>query len=83
MGHFWDVAAQNLAVVGRIWLVCRHLLVGVQVCYTGLAQVLAEMPGEQVGEIPENLFKFMPENLVEQVKKSDAIVLDVEFEMKE
>jgi hypothetical protein len=61
LGHFWDVAAQNLAVVGRIWVVCRHLLVGVQVCYAGLA----DMPGEQVGEIPENLFKFMPEDLVE------------------
>lgn len=79
LGHFWGVAAQNLAVVGRIWLVCRHLLVGVQTCYSGLGEVLAELPKDvENARLPANLFNFMPEDLVEQVQKAEALVVDAE-----
>ena len=77
LGHFWGVSAQNLAVVGRIWLVCRHVLVGVQTCYDGLGQLLAELPGDRSRETPSDLFAFMPENIVKQVKQAEAVI-DIE-----
>ena len=79
LGHFWGVSAQNLAVVGRIWLVCRHVLVGVQTCYDGLGQLLAELPGDRSREeMPSDLFAFMPEDIVKQVKQAEAVVVDIE-----
>jgi len=86
LGHFWGVSAQNLAVVGRIWLVCRHLLVRIQTFYSGMGQVVAELPGDKFGsELPENLFNFMPDDMVEQVKQAEATIVDVEtgVEVKE
>eukprot|EP00090_Calanus_glacialis_P014103 TRINITY_DN22753_c0_g1_i1.p1 TRINITY_DN22753_c0_g1~~TRINITY_DN22753_c0_g1_i1.p1 ORF type:complete len:390 (+),score=108.14 TRINITY_DN22753_c0_g1_i1:37-1170(+) len=78
LGHFWGVSAQNLAVVGRIWLVCRHVVVGVQTCYDGLGQLLAELPGDRSREMPSDLFAFMPEDIVKQVKQAEAVIVDIE-----
>jgi len=78
LGHFWGVSAQNLAVVSRIWLVCRHLFLGVEIFYSGMNQIMTELPGEGSGvEMPADLYKFMPDELVEQVKHSEATVVDV------
>jgi len=71
LGHFWGVAAQNLAVVGRVWAVCRNLLMGVQIWYHDMTQLLTEFQTEEkTVEMPENLFSFMPEDLVLQVEQT-------------
>merc|ERR1719318_1610216 len=82
LGHFWGVTAQNLAVVGRIWLVGRQVLVGVQTCYDGLGQLRAELPGDRSMEMPSDLFAFMPEDIVKQVKQAEAVV-DIDVDVKE
>jgi len=77
LGHFWGVAAQNLAVVGRVWAVCRNLLMGVQICYHGMTQLLTEFQTEDTTvEMPENLFSFMPEDLVLQVEQTSIVDLN-------
>lgn len=71
LGHFWGVAAQNLGLVGRIWLVCRSLLVEVESSYDGMVKLLAELPkgsSFQEVEMPENLYSFMPEDLVKKIE---------------
>jgi len=74
LGHFWGVAAQNLAIVGRVWAVCRNLLMWVQICYQDMSQLLAELPSEdKTVKMPENLFSFMPEDLVQQVEKTSIV----------
>lgn len=69
LGHFWGVAAQNLAMVGRMWMVCRHLLTLVHYCYSGTGQIRLLLPGtESEVELPGGLSKFIPDDLVEQVE---------------
>jgi len=80
LGHFWGVSAQNLAVVGRIWIVCRHMLLGVQLCYKGIVRLLDDIPGDSSSstKMPEDLFAFMPEDLVEQVKLVETDIIEQE-----
>merc|ERR1719233_2285854 len=74
LGHFWGVAAQNLAIVGRVWAVCRNLLMGVQICYHDMFRLLTELQSEdKTVEMPENLFSFMPEDLVLQVEQTSIV----------
>ena len=39
LGHFWGVAAVNLAVVGRIWVVARNLLSRHQIIFSHLINI--------------------------------------------
>ena len=53
---------------------CRHVLVGLQTCYDGLGQLLGGLPGHRSREMPSDLFAFMPEDIVKQVKQAEAVV---------
>jgi len=84
LGHFWGVSAQNLAVVGRIWILCRHVLLGVQLCYKGMVRLLEDLPGDSNStKMPEDLFAFIPEDLVEQatLAGADIIVQETKAEL--
>merc|ERR1719270_1992052 len=69
LGHFWGVAAINLAVVGRIWIICRHLLVKVEEIFSHLLEIMKFLPGSvEAYNIPEDLFELFPEDLKEHVR---------------
>ena len=79
LGHFWGVAAQNLAVVGRVWVLCRNLLMGVQFCYQNMSLLLAELETDNsCVEMPDDLFPFMPEDLVLMLKETPVAERNVE-----
>merc|ERR1711862_134064 len=72
LGHFWGVAAVNLAMVGRIWTLCRHLLVKVEEIFSHLLKIMKYLPGSvEDYNIPQVLFELFPEDLKEHVR-SDA-----------
>jgi len=63
LGHFWNVAAYELAVVARIWAVARHLLNNVNEVYQILMLVSANFPEKESGvaglEMPRDLTRFI------------------------
>ena len=69
LGHFWGVAAVNLAVVGRIWTLCRHLLVKVEEIFSHLLKIMKYLPGSvEDYNIPQDLFELFPEDLQNHVR---------------
>merc|ERR1719259_1228358 len=51
-------------MVGRIWLLCRHLLTITQENYSHLVKIMKYLPGNSEAYlIPEDLFELFPEDL--------------------
>merc|ERR1719259_1014412 len=51
-------------MVGRIWLLCRHILTKTQENYLHLIKIMKYLPGNSEAYlIPEDLFEFFPEDL--------------------
>jgi len=72
LGHFWGVAAINLAVVGRIWVVVRNLLSRHQIVFSHLLKISIHLPGQAAEyQLPDDLLEFLPEDLREHHKESD------------
>jgi len=72
LGHFWGVAAVNLAVVGRIWVVARNLLTRHQIMFFHLLKISSHLPGLTAEySLPQDLFEFFPEDLKEQLQKDE------------
>jgi len=65
LGHFWGVAAVNLAVLGRIWVLCRNLLSQIWIMYSNLTKISKNLPGEAIENLrlPEDLNKFVTQDL--------------------
>merc|ERR1719300_67114 len=65
LGHFWGVAAVNLAVLGRIWVLCRNLLSQILMMYSNLTKISKNLPGEAIENIrlPEDLNEFVTQDL--------------------
>lgn len=61
LGHFWNVAAHELAVVARIWALARHLLTNVNEVYQILVLVSFNFPesGGAMLELPQDLTQFI------------------------
>jgi len=79
LGHFWGVAAINLAVVGRIWVVVRNLLSRHQIVFSHLLKISLHLPGQAAEyQLPYDLFEFLPEDLREHIKESGIINADSE-----
>ena len=73
LGHFWGVAAVNLAVVGRIWVIVRNLLTRHQIVFSHLLKISLHLPGQAAEHcLPENLFEFLPEDLKEHYKDHET-----------
>jgi len=74
LGHFWGVAAINLAVVGRIWVIVRNLLSGHQIVFSHLLKISNHLPGQAAEyQLPDDLFEFLPEDLRDYHKESEVI----------
>merc|ERR1719322_1321835 len=73
LGHFWGVAAVNLAVLGRIWVLCRNLLSQIWIMYSNLTKISKNLPGEAIDSLrlPEDLNEFITQNHLE-LKQNDA-----------
>jgi len=70
LGHFWGVAAINLAVVGRIWVIACNLLTRHQIMFSHLLKISSNLPGLAAEySLPQDLFEFLPEDLKEQLQK--------------
>jgi len=64
LGHFWGVAAVNLAILGRVWVLGRGLLLNCHHIFIHLTKVAGWLPGEDsVYKLPENLAEFIPDTL--------------------
>ena len=62
LGHFWGVAAVNLAILGRVWVLGRGLLLNCHHIFIHLTKIAVRLPGEDsVYKLPENLAEFFPE----------------------
>merc|ERR1711983_272940 len=73
LGHFWGVAAVNLAVVGRIWVIVRNLLSRHQIVFSHLLKISLHLPGQAADYgLPENLFEYLPEDLREHYKDHES-----------
>jgi hypothetical protein len=77
LGHFWGVAAQQLACVGRGWLVGRHLLASLHPVYAALVSLAPLLAGPAVLELPGDLDSFLPEDVLEQVRMKEAAGVDL------
>lgn len=76
LGHFWGVAAVNLAVVGRLWLMSRNILIKYHHIYLNLFSISKHLPGSTLEtEIFENLMHLIPEDLHSKLDKKDAEVV--------
>lgn len=76
LGHFWGVAAHQLACISRSWLICRHLLRHMSDIYRPLMELLPLL-GEQKIDLPQNLNKFLPEDLVENLVEKESVNMDI------
>ena len=62
LGHFWGVAAVNLAILGRVWVLGRGLLLNCHHIFFHLTKIAGSLPGEDsVYKLPEDLAEFFPE----------------------
>ena len=72
LGHFWGVAAANLAIVGRVWVIVRNLLSRHQIIFSHLFKISIHLPGTSAEYLlPADLFEFLPQDLKEILIEAD------------
>jgi len=69
LGHFWGVAAHQIACISRTWLVGRHLLGKLAALYVSLIELLPFLHGDASVPLPNHLNNFVSEDLIEKVKE--------------
>ena len=83
LGHFWGFAALSLAVISRIWILCRNLLCKLEVCYSNLGKMNQFLPGVPLGYLlPEYLSQLLDDelrNFVENYLKSESLKHSAHF----
>ena len=74
LGHFWGVAALCLAIVSRVWVLCKNLLCQLELCYSNLEKINPLLPGVPLDyDLPQHLYQLLDEELKTFVKNSEAI----------
>jgi hypothetical protein len=76
LGHFWNVAAYELAVISRLWAVARHILTCVNDVYKIIANVSKHFPDKNLSgpksALPKSLDQYLPEDEIKPSLKSAA-----------
>lgn len=74
LGHFWGVAALCLAIISRVWILCKNLLCKLELCYSNLAKMNPLLPGVSLDyDLPQHLYQLLDEDLRTFVENSEAI----------
>ena len=74
LGHFWGVAALCLAIISRVWILCKNLLCKLELSYSYLEKINLLLPGVPLGyDLPQHLYELLDEDLKSFVKNSEAI----------
>jgi len=82
LGHFWGVAAHQLGMVGRVWVVGRRLLTTLHRAYPALLAILHLLPGP-AADLPATLDAFLPEDMVEAKAGQEGVEEGVEEQEQE
>jgi len=73
LGHFWGVGAVHLAVIGRLWILSRNILVKYHHIYHNLHNICQYLPGSALNIVlPENLLHLIPEDIRSSLDKTEA-----------
>ena len=74
LGHFWGVAALCLAIISRVWILCKNLLCKLELCYSNFVKMNPLLPGVPLDhDLPEHLYQLLDEDLRTFVENSEAI----------
>ena len=73
LGHFWGVAAHQLGMVGRVWVVGRSLLATLHRIFPALLAIIRLLPGP-AADLPATLDTFLPEDMVEALARQEGVV---------
>ena len=73
LGHFWGVAAHQLGMVGRVWVVGRSLLATLHRTFPALLAIIRLLPGP-AADLPATLDTFLPEDMVESLARQEGVV---------
>jgi len=74
LGHFWGVAALCLAIISRVWILCKNLLCKLELSYSNLAKINPLLPGTSLDyDLPQHLYQLLDEDLRTFVENSEAI----------
>jgi len=65
LGHFWGVAAVALAIVARLWLTARHVLLSLTRVFSELTATRPLLPSQQqhLLHLPPSLYHLLPNHL--------------------
>jgi len=83
LGHFWGVAAVALAIVARLWLTARHVLLSLTRVFSELTATRPLLPSQQqhLLHLPPSLYHLLPNHLAaecSQLKSSLSTRADPE-----